>query len=166
MRRGSVLGVVDHALDLVLVASRGPEEAAPWVDLGLALLAAPPATPMPSTDWGGARAEKFGDDLQLDQAELFPRWLAALVAQPGFGQAIAQRFTHRELDSFVPTLGKELHETVRRRSEYLLEDLARGIAEGTTFGDPAVAGKLLLSVAKAHGLAEDLLRRRIGTLDS
>jgi serine/threonine-protein kinase len=165
MHRGSILGVIDHALDIILVSVGNGEEGSAWSDIGLSLLAAPPATTLAFQEWGEELADEFTADSGSPNLQ-FPKYASILVARRGFADAIAERFTQRELSPLIPAIAQVFYESVCRQSPYLLQDLAQGIANGVRYGDANTAKKLLLALGTAHDLGPDILNRLQTTVDS
>lgn len=157
MRRGSPLGVIDHALDILLLI-RGAKDVRAWTDIGLTLLAALPATTPAFQEWGDELADDLSSDLEQD-IPVFSKQTALLISRPAFADAIAERFTQKELEPLVPAIAQVLYDAVCRQSPYLLQDLAQGIADGVRFGDTATAKKLLIAIGTAHGLEPDTIGR-------
>lgn len=166
MRRGSILGVIDHAIDILSAASIDPIAGAPWSDIGLALLAALPATINAFQEWGETLAEDISASLESADAPLFPKFASTLISRPSFAQAISERFTHKEVSPFSSVVASTFYTGVCRHSPYLLQDLCCGIAEGARHGDPNVAKALLVGVAGEHGMEAAVLQKLRDALNS
>jgi hypothetical protein len=164
MCRGSILGVLDHALDILLISTKDPCAGTAWTDVALSLIASLPSRPAAFTDWGERLADEFGLDL-LQEEPMFPKKLAGFFAQSGFSDAVAERFVHKELAPISKDLAASLFESAHARSPHLLEDLARGIGAGARYGDVQLSKTLLTELAILAGCDNSTLKRLDQTLD-
>lgn len=163
LARGSVLGAVEHGLDIAELASRGKVSGEPWVRRGAALLALVP--PQPSTSGTWARQAANAAREILANTDPLPLALERLFGAPSFGQAVAERFTHAAFRGHVRALAEALYAAAVQDAEraHVRDELALGVANGTSYGGDEVVRNLLIELATAGGV-EDQDRVRLRAL--
>jgi serine/threonine protein kinase len=149
IRRGSVAGAIDHALDILSLAGTASLGGSVWQEVGLTILASLPATPGGDTNWGHSLADALRDSILHFDSSTLSNYLGNLIVEPNFGEALTERFVHTEIDPCIDRLAGALYASVSAHRPYLLEDVARSIGSGVAYGDQSVCKKLLLSLARA-----------------
>lgn len=153
--RGSVIGVLDHALDLLAAiadAGGGREE---WFHAVVALLASIPAAPPFDGEWGHSAAVEFQQRLCRAMPAL-EQTLSAVLQEPRADDVISERFFYKEFLPFASELGTTLCRVAGALSPHALEDVASAVGRGSVIGDPAVALAVLTSLAETAGLQGQL----------
>jgi hypothetical protein len=163
LARGSVLGAIEHGLDIAELASRAKTGGERWLQRGAALLALVPPLPSTTGTWGRQAANAAREILANENP--LPLALERLFGGVAFAQAIAERFSHAVFRSFVPSLAATLFTVAVQDEEraHLRDELALGIANGTRYGSDEVVRHLLLELATAGGV-EDQDRVRLRAL--
>jgi len=161
--RGSVLGAIEHGLDIAELASRAKSGGARWLRRGAALLALVPPIPSAAGSWGRQAANGAKEILSAEDP--LPLALERLFGGVGIAQAIAERFTHSAFRGFVADLATTMLAVASQDAErvHVRDELALGIADGTKYGSDEVVRNLLLELATAGGL-EDQDRVRLRAL--
>lgn len=161
--RGSVLGAIEHGLDIAELASRAKSGGARWLRRGAALLALVPPVPSAAGSWG-RQAANAAREILASQDPL-PLALERLFGGVGIAQAIAERFSHSAFRGFVPDLATTMLAVATQDAErvHIRDELALGIADGTKYGSDEVVRNLLLELATAGGI-EDQDRVRLRAL--
>jgi hypothetical protein len=157
IRRCSVAGAIDHALDILSLAGSARTGGPVWHEVGLTVLASLPASGRGDANWGHSLAEGLRESLSCFESSTLANYLGNLILEPNFGEAISERFVHAELVPCVDTLAAALYASVNAHRPYLLEDVARSIGSGVAYGDQSVCKKFILSLARAAQETDDVL---------
>ena len=152
---GSVVGVIDHALDLLCLAARSRSVGETWADFAFALLAALPASPTSTPDWS-AHAQYVEQTFRDRGADALEDHLVGLVNSSDLESAVAERFVYAEARPFTKRLARFLWEHARH-AQHILEELGRGIALGVRYGDPATARALLVELGVLAECPQDII---------
>jgi serine/threonine protein kinase len=155
LERGSVLGVLDHVLDLLAAITAAEQGRDRWLRLSVALLTAMPAAPPFDGDWGRSAAAEFIDRLNRELPSL-EQLLSDVLQQPRLDDVISQRFFYKEFLPFASTLGEAVYKAVANQSPHTLEDVAAAVGLGSLIGDPVVALTILTELARASQAESDL----------
>src|ERR1022692_1734117 len=147
MRAGSIMGVIDHALDLLAIGAIATEGGELCARAGLMLLASLPASASADGKWGEALAEGVTPSLLISDGGGLRPTLDRLLQTPAFDQAISEHFTQREVGPFAPLLASDLAEAAKAAGPSFLEDVSRALGDGAVWGSQDVSQKLLESLA-------------------
>lgn len=156
IRRGSFVGLLDNALDIVEIAGRATTGREEWGSIAFALLAAFPASSGASTEQYRQAAERVLD--VVSRPATLDLLLGEFYAADELQTAAAERFTHRELLPFASTLGPRLWAACPADAEFLREHLVLGLATGIEFGDEETIVSILVELGRSSGMAEAQLR--------
>jgi hypothetical protein len=148
LSRGSVLGAVEHGLDIVELASRATDGGEAWFRRGVAVLALIPSIP-PVGVWGPRAA--IGLREVLSGEDPLHEGLARLFQGVAFAQAVAERFMHAPMKSFVPKLASAMFALALEDEQraHLRDELAFGVANGTRYGSDEVVRTFFIELATA-----------------
>ena len=155
LERGSVIGVLDHALDLLAVVANAGEGREDWFRATVALLAAMPAAPPFDGEWGHTAAAEFRDRLNRALPSL-EQTLSDVLQEPRSDDVISQRFFYKEFVPFAALLGTTLYRVAIAQSPHALEDVAAAIGAGSVIGDPEAALAVLTHLARTADMESDL----------
>jgi serine/threonine protein kinase len=147
MRAGSIMGVIDHALDLLAIGAIATEGGELCARAGLTLLASLPASASADGKWGETLAEGVTPSFVISDGGGLRPALDRLLQTAAFGQAISEHFTQREVGPFAPLLASELAAAAKAAGHSFLEDVSRALGEGAVWGSQDVSQKLLESLA-------------------
>ena len=157
MERGSVATAVDHALDILQLSTSASEGRDYWSTVGLTILAALPSSATGDGTWGTKLVRALTDSLNGIDGQTLVNYIAVLLIQPRFDEAIAERFCCQEVGPFSEMLSSGLYSAVVSDKPYLLEDVAYAVGSGAAFGDVITARKLLIGLAVAAGENVDVV---------
>jgi tRNA A-37 threonylcarbamoyl transferase component Bud32 len=153
--RGSVIGVLDHALDLLAIIAETGDGRGEWFRAVVALLSTMPAEPPFDGEWGHSAAAEFRDRLNRALPSLV-QTLSEVLQEPRLDEVLSQRFFYKEFLPFAADLGKALCQVATTQSPHVLEDVASAIGAGAVIGDPNVALSVLTHLAQAAGIEGDI----------
>lgn len=160
-RRESVLGIVEHALDLLKLVATGSPTHEGWGAVALALLGFEPAP----RDTKVPLDLRVQDSLEkLASGGLSQAW-AAMLAASSRDTLVSERLVFPDLRPFAVQAARGLFDAAANQSEprsYVLEDVARGLMIAYRDGDRVTAGELLAELATCDGAstpAVDEIRR-------
>jgi hypothetical protein len=159
-QRDSLLGVVEHALDIVRLAATSNPAHAGWASVGLALLGFEPS----NRDSPSALAPRVHDVLdKLANGDLAQAW-GSMLAASGRDTLVAERLAFPDIRPFASLAGRALYDAAANQNEprpYVLEDVARGLMTAFADGDRGTAAELLAELVGLDGAASaaDAIRR-------
>jgi hypothetical protein len=154
LARGSVLGAVEHGLDIVELASRAAGGGDAWFRRGIAVLALIPPVPSATGVWGPRAAAGLRE--VLDGGDPLREGLERLFTGVAFAQAVAERFLHAPMRAFVPKLASSmlLLAVEDEQRAHLRHEIAFGVANGTRYGSDEVVRTFFFELAMAADCPE------------
>jgi hypothetical protein len=157
LKRGSTTSVVDCVLDILLLLGEAESGAEIWLKRAITILAVLPIPPSSTAQVRRRATTVFLDTLNKNPDQALTVALEELLQTPGFDESIAQLFVYREFQPFAMTVAHLLHKTAIGHSQYLLEDLARGIGKGALYGYGPTSVDLLGRLAMTSGLKSEVV---------
>jgi hypothetical protein len=163
IRRNSIAGTVDNALDILLLASRATSGNEYWTDTALVILFCLPV-PAPELEiWSESLADTVTNSLRALDCDTLLNYVRELIHQPNVESALVERLVHAELLPAVDRLAGVLYQALILDAPYLLEDIARAIGYGVTYGDKVTCRELLIALCRSAGIPATTTNR-IGKL--